>query len=105
MIRRGLFGFYSTIGRVLHHPWHVLWVCLGLTFFNCVLDGSLLRLWAFHRDQKELRIQASALRLENTKVKELIKKTSDPNFMEREARDRFDLVEDGDLVFVFSQDN
>ena len=32
-----------------------------------------------------------------------IKKAHDPRYLEQEARERFDLVREGDLVFVFSE--
>ena len=105
MVRRLLFGFYRTLDRVLQNPLRVFWVCLGLIFFNFMIDGSPLRLWSLHREQDELRAQVASLKVENNRVKALIKKASDPNFIEREARDRFDLVEESDLVFIFSQDN
>lgn len=31
-----------------------------------------------------------------------IKKAKDPQFIEIQARDRFELAEEGDLIFVFS---
>jgi cell division protein FtsB len=105
MFRRLLFGFYRSLGRFLQNPIQVFWVCLALAFVNCVLDGSLLRLWALHRDQAELKMQVASLTIENQKIKMQIKKASDPSFIEREARDRFDFVEEGDLVFMFSEDN
>ena len=33
-----------------------------------------------------------------------LRKARDPVFLEKEARDRFDLVSEGDLVFVFSEE-
>ena len=103
MFGRALIGFYSSLGKLLQNPLQILWTCLALAFINCVLDGSLLRLWGLHRDHDKLREQVAQLKIENQKVKYLIKKASDPTFIEREARDRFDLVEEGDLVFVFSE--
>jgi cell division protein FtsB len=105
MVHRALFGFYGSIGRLLQNPLQVFWVCLMLAFTNCVLDGSLLRLWSLHRDSSQLQTQVLALKNENIKMKSMIKAASDPAFIEREARNRFDLVEQGDLVFVFTEDN
>jgi cell division protein FtsB len=105
MVHRALFGFYGSIGRFLQNPLQVFWVCLILVFVNSVLDGSLLRLWSLHRDSAQLQSQVLALKSENMKMKSMVKAASDPAFIEREARNRFDLVEQGDLVFVFTEDN
>jgi cell division protein FtsB len=105
MLSRALFGFYSSLGRFLQNPVQVFWFCLSVIFVTCVLDGSLLHLWALHRDKNDLHQQVAMLKIENQKVKAMIKRASDPTFIEREAMDRFDLVEEGDLVFVFSEDN
>lgn len=105
MVRRILFGFYTSLGRLLQSPSHVLWLCLGLLLINCVLDGSFLRLWSLHRDQQYFLGEVTKLRDKNAKLRMMIQKASDPSFIEREARDRFDLVEEGDLVFVFSEDS
>lgn len=105
MVRRALFGFYGSLALMLQNPLRVFWVCLSLICINFLLDGSPLRLWSLRREQDELRTQVAALKVENNRVKTLIKRASDPGFIEREARDRFDLVEESDLVFIFSQDN
>ena len=71
---------------------------------NLVLDGSLFRLWKLHRDFNQLTTDITSLQGQHMQLKTQLTKAKDPAFMEREARDRFDLVNEGDLVFVFSDD-
>ncbi len=71
---------------------------------NLVLDGSLFRLWSLHRDYDGLQSEIQAVKKQNDKLKGQLQKAKDPAFLEREARDRFDLVSEGDLVFVFSEE-
>lgn len=71
---------------------------------NLVLDGSLLRLWSLHRDHDSIQEKIQVLQSKTTEMKARLAKAKDPAFLEREARDRFDLVSEGDLVFVFSEE-
>lgn len=71
---------------------------------NLVLDGSLIRLWSLHRGHGQIQENIAALKAKNQEMKARLKRAKDPAFLEREARDRFDLVSEGDLVFVFSEE-
>lgn len=71
---------------------------------NLVLDGSLFRLWKLHRDFNQLNSDIASLQGQHLALKNQLTKAKDPAFMEREARDRFDLVSEGDLVFVFADE-
>lgn len=90
------------ISETLNRPLKVLLICSIIMFVNLVLEGSLLRLWSLHREQAELESKKSQMYLESKDLSLKLEKASDPAFLEREARDRFDLVSEGDLVFVFS---
>lgn len=103
-MRTVLFGFFSAVNDFLHRPWVVLWTCLGLAFVNLVLDGTLLRMWSLHREFDSLQTSSIALEQELKTLDLKIKQATDPAFVEREARDRFDLVGAGDLVFVFADE-
>lgn len=82
----------------------MIWICLGLIVLNLVIDGSLLRLWSLHRDYESTQEKIQILQQKNQEMKLRLAKAKDPAFLEREARDRFDLVSEGDLVFVFSEE-
>lgn len=71
---------------------------------NLVLDGSLFRLWSLHRDHVNIQADIKNLEKQNADLKNRLKKAKDPAFMEQEAREKFDLVSEGDLVFVFSEE-
>lgn len=99
-----LFGFFAAVNDFLHRPWVVLWTCLALAFVNVVLDGTLLRVWSLNRDAITLSASSSDLKTELASLNQRITQAKDPGYMEREARDRFDLVNEGDLVFVFADE-
>lgn len=79
-------------------------LCLTLVILNLIVDGSLLRWWSLHRDYNLIQKSIQILEQQNAKLKVQLRKAKDPMFLEREARDRFDLVSEGDLVFVFSEE-
>ena len=89
---------------LMNQPTKVLWICLGIATASVLFDGSAIHLWSLHREENEL-----ARRIEESKVKlgQLafqIQESQQPQFIERQARDQFDLVKDGDLVFVYAED-
>jgi cell division protein FtsB len=104
MVRRLLVGFFQSLNDLLHTPQKVIWICLGLVVLNLIIDGSLFRLWTLHRDYTTIQQNIVQLEQQNAKLKVQLAKAKDPAFLEREARDRFDLVSEGDLVFVFSEE-
>ncbi len=104
MVRRFLFGFFQKLNQLLQAPQKVLWICLGLVVANMILDGSLFRLWSLNRDHTAIQEKIQVLQSKNSDLKSRLKKAKDPAFLEREARNRFDLVSEGDLVFVFSEE-
>lgn len=77
---------------------------MGLAVASVLLDGSFIHLWRLHRDKSRLetRIQESKQRLRQLEFR--IQEAQEPQFIERQARDQFDLVKEGDLIFVFSDD-
>ncbi len=103
-VKRLLIGLFRGLNNLLNAPQKVVWVCLGLVVLNLVLDGSLVRLWSLRRDYDSLQSNIQSLNNQNQKLKSQLIKAKDPVFLEREARDRFDLVSEGDLVFVFSDE-
>ena len=104
MVRRVLVGFFAGLNQLLQTPQKVIWICLGLVTLNVVLDGSLFRLWSLHRDHLSIQQNIASLETQNQDLKKRLQRAKDPAFLEREARDRFDLVSEGDLVFIFSDE-
>lgn len=104
MVRSFLIGFFRGINNLLQAPQKVIWICLIFVILNLVLDGSLFRLWSLNRDMVATQAGILSLQTKNTELKARLKRAKEPSFLEREARDRFDLVSEGDLVFVFSEE-
>ncbi len=95
--------FFRLVHGFLEKPNQVFWTCVGIAVINIILDGSLFRLWGLYRDHKDVQTQVAQLQLSTEEMTMRLKKAKDPSFLEREARDRLDLVSEGDLVFVFAE--
>jgi len=104
MVRSFLIGLFGGLNNLLQTPQKVIWICLGLVVLNLVLDGSMFRLIGMYRDQQDIQAKLTTLAKQTQDLKTRLKNARDPAFLEREARDRFDLVSEGDLVFVFSEE-
>lgn len=81
-----------------------MWICLALAFVNLILDGSLYRYYVLTKDLREIRGKIEQVSLANENLEKQIRQMKDPNHLERVARERFDLVKENELVFVFSED-
>ena len=77
-------------------------VCLVLIFLSLVVEGSLLQLWRLNRQTDQLKLKINEVSLISKNLKMNISRASDLKYIDRQARDRFDLVGKDDLIFVFS---
>jgi len=87
----------------LHKPLKVFVVCLIVAASSLLLQGNLIQLWGLRRDYRDLNQKIHRLNEKSHLLDMKIERVTDPNFLEFEARDQFDFVEKGDLVFVFTE--
>ena len=69
-----------------------------------MFEGDLLQVFRLNRDLIVLRNRVKLLENKNHLIKEKIKKSSDPEIIEQEARERLDFANESDLIFIFPQD-
>lgn len=94
----------DTISRLLMSPRKVLFTCLVFALAGILLDGTLYKMWELGVEKKSMQQKISETEISIKKLQKQIRMAHDPRFIEREARDRFDLVNKDDIVFVFSND-
>lgn len=104
MIRSLFVKSANTLSRFLQNPLKVFVVCFSLVIVGLIFDGSLFHLWRLKRDSAELATRMQVLRTQSNEIEKKINRARDPNFIELEAREKFDLASEGDLVFVFSDE-
>lgn len=87
----------------LNHPGKVTALCLVFFATTLILNGLLWRLWGLHRDYERLTAEISETEGAIEKLNAQLRQAKDPSFIERQARDKLDLVSEKDLVFVFPE--
>ena len=97
-------GVLNWFNELFHRPIRVFWICVGLGAIGVVLDGTAIRLWSLHREHDMIETRISSAKVRSRALEYKIHEAQSPEFIERAARDQFDLVKEGDLVFVFSDD-
>ena len=102
MIRRNFARVGQKISDFVQYPVRVSITCLVFVMAGLLLDGTLFHLWRLNHDSGEIAGRISQLRTETMKIDNELRQTRDPNFLELQARDRLELANKGDLVFIFS---
>lgn len=87
--------------KLLDHPSRVFLLSLLFLAGSILFNGTLWRLWGLHRDEERIHTEIEATRGEISRLNRQLRQAKDPAFIERQARDRLDLVGEKDLVFVF----
>jgi hypothetical protein len=103
-MRDRLVNLYAWAREMAHHPVKILWLSLAGAAVGVVLDGTAIRLWSLHRQHDTLQVRLSGARVRAREMDFKIHEAQQPEFIERAARDQFDLVKEGDLVFIFSDE-
>ncbi len=96
--------FLVRLHDLLFHPAKVFWVCLVIFTASLLLDGTFIKLWRLERDRTLLTNRIEQAKTKSKQLEFRIHEAYQTEFIERQARDQLDLVREGDLVFVFSED-
>ncbi|HRK08847.1 MAG TPA: septum formation initiator family protein [Pseudobdellovibrionaceae bacterium] len=86
----------------LQHPWRVALLTLIVVGGLMLLDGTLYRIWALNRDAQQLSERIAQLQARVADHQRQLKAVQNPVYIEKMARERLDLVREGDLIFIFS---
>ena len=85
----------------LNSPGKILSFCFAFFLLTLSLNGVPLRLWGLYRDldRYQSEMEKAELAIQDLGLK--LSQASDPLYIEKQARDRLDLVGENDLIFVF----
>ena len=103
IVVRLYFEVFSWIRAQLDYPLRILIFSLLVFCFSLLTSGLWWKLWALHRDYEDLGRKIVTTREEIKAIESQIKLASDLQFIERQAKERLDLVDENELVFVFSE--
>ncbi len=90
--------------ELLHRPYRVLLFCGAISLMTLILDGTLYRYWSLNNELIEINGRISQVKSAIVKLEGQILESKDPKFIEKQALERFDFVEENDLVFIFSNE-
>lgn len=80
----------------------VLIFCVCLFTISLFFNGAIWRVWGLRRDMATIAGQINKSRDQSFSLDMQIKQAKDQAYMERQAKDKLDMVGEHDLVFVFS---
>lgn len=83
-------------------PKRMLIICSVFLFSGLILSGDLFKLIKLIRHKDALAARITKVEVAKQEIKSKIKESSSQEYIEREATERFDMVQDGDLIFVFN---
>lgn len=86
----------------LNKPFKVLLVCNCLFVVSLFFNGAIWRVWGLRRDLGTIGQQIIKSKEQSLFLDMQIKQAKDQSFIERQAKDKLDMVGEHDLVFVFS---
>ena len=93
----------SLILKILYRPYFALLLSLLFLFINLIADSTLFRVFRLNQDLRVIRNRIEYIEKKNEDIENKIKKTSDPDFVEKELRQRLDYTNEGDLIFIFPE--
>ena len=97
-------NIFKHIERWINQPKLILIVCGVLIFFNVVFDGTLFQIRTLYLHKKAIQKNSKEISTKNEVLVHKIQQLSDPKHLEKEVRNRFDLAGEGDLIFIFPED-
>lgn len=89
--------------NLLHQPLKVFILCTLFGVLSLLFNGGFFQLYKLDRDEKILKEQIVAARGQVIDLNRQLRVAKEPSFIERQAVDNYDLVNEQDLVFVFSE--
>lgn len=98
-----LHRFGYGIRQFLNNPLKVFIVCLFTFIIALFLNGGLWKVWGLRRDYSTINEQIILAQKQSSVLDMQIRQAKDPAFIERQARDKLDMVSEKDLVFVFPE--
>ena len=93
----------NPIVKILYRPYFAFLLCLFFLLINLILDGTLFHVFRLNQELRVVRYRIEHLEKKNLDIENRIKKASDPDFVEKEVRQRLDYTSEGDLIFIFPE--
>lgn len=90
------------VTKILSNTKYTLIVCAVFLFFTLFIRGSFFKYFKMKTYQVKISQKITAVELSSADLKKKLEKVNDPQFIEKQIKEKFDFVKEGDLVFIFS---
>ena len=97
-------NIFQALEKRLNKPQQILIFCCAFIFLNVVLDGTIFHIRKLYLNKKYLTAKTTEISIKNQTLLDKLDQLSDPVHLEKEVRNRFDLAGQGDLIFIFPED-
>jgi len=87
----------------LNQPQKVFVMCLFVLMISLFLNGTVWKVWGLYRDQTQIKQQIDESRLMIKDYEQQMLQAKDTTFIQHQALDKMDLVNESDLIFVFPE--
>lgn len=77
-------------------------LCFVFLLATLFIEGSFFDYFKMKKRQEKISQEIKSIEIKAEDVKKKLEKVNDPKFVEKQIKERFDFVEEGDLVFIFS---
>lgn len=92
----------SIFNFLFESPKRMLIICGVFIFFGLGFSGDLYRLIKITKYEETLKNRIQSVQVQKKEIKEKIRESSSKEYIEREAFQRFDMTQEGDMIFVFN---
>lgn len=86
----------------IHSPLKIFFICAVFLLSHLIIGGNFFNLVRLKKDEKLLAQQLIDVAAQINNLKAKIIQARDPIFLENLAKDRLDMANEDELVFVFS---
>ncbi len=90
---------------IFNSPKKVLLVCGVSLFMALAANGSLFELWKLHGEREKIFLKIEKAKRQIQDLSQELRLAQDPEFIKRQARDRFNMVGKDDLLFLFPSES
>lgn len=93
----------NIFSKILSNTKYTLILCGVFLFFALFIKGSFFKFFKMKKYKAKITQEIEAVQVTSADLKLKLEKVNDPKFIEKQIKERFDFVKEGDLVFIFSK--
>jgi len=89
--------------KIFSNTKYTLIICALFLTFTLLVQGSFLDFFKMKQYKAKITQEIATVQVRSKDLKSKLEKVNDPKFIEKQIKENFDFVKEGDLVFIFSK--